>query len=112
MTIVTGKSYILTPKMKIIGPYDNALEASKDAQNGDVICNIIEPVHPKPKVKQITVDFDSLQVITLYDDKTENVEEIQDVTNFLKKDLTKLKEPVIKGTPPIEGDCLDEMLYM
>lgn len=110
--MITGKSYILTQKMKIFGPYDNALEASKDAQNGDVIMNCIEPVHPKPKVKQITVDFDSLQVITLYDDNTENVEEIQDVTNFLKKDLTKLKEPVIKGTPPIEGDCLDEMLYM
>ena len=110
--MITGKSYILTRKMKMIGPFNNALEASKEAQDGDVIMNCIEPVHPKPKVVSITVDFDSMQVITTYDDKTENVEEIQDVKNFLKKDLTKLKEPVIKGTPPIEGVCLDAMLYM
>lgn len=98
--------------MKLIGPFNNALEASQEAVEGDIIANFIDIVKPKPKIVSITVDFDSLQVITKYDDNTENVEEIQDVKNFLKKDLTKLKEPVIKGTPPLEGVCLDAMLYM
>lgn len=98
--------------MKLIGPFNNALEASQEAVDGDIIANFIDIVRPKPKVVTVTVDFDSLQVITKYDDGTENVEEIQDVKSFLKKDLTKLDKPVIKGTPPIEGVCLDAMLYM
>lgn len=98
--------------MKLIGPFNNALEASQEAVDGDIIANFIDIVRPKPKVVTATVDFDSLQVITKYDDGTENVEEIQDVKNFLKKDLTKLTTPVIKGTPPMEGVCLDAMLYM
>jgi len=96
----------------MIGPFNNALDASKEAQEGDVIMNCIAPVKPKPKLTATIVDFDSLQVIKQYSDKTEEVEEIQDVKSFLKKDLTKLDKPVIKGTPPIEGVCLDAMLYM
>lgn len=98
--------------MKLIGPFDNALEASKGAIEGDIIANFIDIVKPKPKVTKVTVDFDARQVITEYDDNTSNVEEIQDVKSFFKKDLTKLDKPVIKGTPPIEGVCYDEMLHL
>lgn len=98
--------------MKLIGPFDNALEASKGAIESDLIINVINPVKPKPKVTKVTVDFDAKQVITEYDDNTSKVEEIQDIKSFFKKDLTKLDKPVIKGTPPIEGVCYDEMLHM
>ena len=98
--------------MKLIGPFDNALEASKGAIESDLIINVINPVKPKPKITKVTVDFDAKQVITEYDDNTSKVEEIQDIKSFFKKDLTKLDKPVIKGTPPIEGVCYDEMLHM
>ena len=98
--------------MKLIGPFDNALEASKGAIESDLIINVINPVKPKPKVTKVTVDFDVKQVITEYDDNTSKVEEIQDIKSFFKKDLTKLDKPVIKGQPPIEGVCYDEMLHM
>lgn len=130
---IAGKYYIADYAGNISQPYDSKEEALVDSVSSDMILIALTPAFLETKVKKkqtvskITIDFDKNVIIITGDNGAKATLNkvkyfvgeytIPDNFNlfweeFIEDAFKACKDTEIIGTPPVEGECLDEMLYL
>lgn len=108
--------YLYKPSaMKIHGPYLTRKSAEDDFEDGDTLLLAL-PCKTTKTCKSATVDFNNklLTIQGSFKEYLSGTYEIPD--SMLSTVLTELynvcKDVTIIGVPPLQGECLDEMLHM
>lgn len=133
MIFKAGNYYIADYVGNVSGPYVSRDAAIKDSVTGDTILIALTPdfiktkVHKKKSVNEITLDFTQNLIIIEGDEGAEAVlnkvtypvgtnampvEESEDWEVLVEDSFKLCKNTTIIGNPPVEGECLDEMLHM
>ena len=108
--------YLYRPStMKVQGPYVSRKSAEDDFEDGDTLLLAL-PCKTTKTCKSATVDFNKklLTIQGSFKEYLSGTYEIPD--SMLSTVLTELynvcKDVTIIGVPPLQGECLDEMLHM
>ena len=133
MIFKAGNYYIADYAGNVSGPYISRDAAIEDSVTGDTILIALTPdfikskTHKKKVVNKITLDFTQNLIIIEGDEGAEAVlnkvtypvgtnvipiEEFEDWEALVEDSFKLCKSTTIIGNPPVEGECLDEMLYM
>lgn len=133
MIFKAGNYYIADYVGNVSGPYVSRDAAIEDSVIGDTILIALTPnflktkIHKKKSVNKITLDFTKNIIIIDGDEGAEAVlnkvtytvgtnlipvEEFEDWEVLVEDSFKLCKNTTIIGNPPVEGECLDEMLHM
>ena len=133
MIFKAGNYYIADYVGNVSGPYISRDAAIEDSVIGDTILIALTPdflktkTHKKKSVNKITLDFTKSIIIIEGDAGAEAVlnkvpypvgtnvmpvEEFEDWEALVEDSFNICKSTTIIGNPPVEGECLDEMLHM
>ena len=133
MIFKAGNYYIADYVGNVSGPYISRDAAIEDSVIGDTILIALTPdflktkTHKNKSVNKITLDFTKNIIIIEGDAGTEAVlnkvsypvginvmpvEEFEDWEALVEDSFKICKSTTIIGNPPVEGECLDEMLHM
>lgn len=111
-----GNYYVYKTKTgKAIGPYDKRSEAEADIEYGDSLLMCLS-YDFKPTLKEAHINFDdkTLTIKGVFKDFQDGTYKIpDDMMSTIITEVTKCCNKVtVTGVPPIEGECLDALLYM
>lgn len=133
MIFRAGNYYIADYAGNVSGPYVSRDAAIEDSVVSDTILIALTPdflktkTHKKKSVNKITLDFTNNIIIIEGDEGAEaalnkvtypvgtnvmSVEEFEDWEVLVEDSFKICKSTTIIGNPPVEGECLDEMLHM
>ena len=133
MIFRAGNYYIADYAGNVLGPYASRDAAIEDSVVSDTILIALTPdflktkTHKKKSVNKITLDFTKNIIIIEGDEGAEAVlnkvtypvgtnampvEEFEDWEVLVEDSFKICKNTAIIGNPPVEGECLDEMLHM
>lgn len=133
MIFRAGNYYIADYVGNVSGPYVSRDAAIEDSVVSDTILIALTPdflktkTHKKKSVNKITLDFTQNLIIIEGDEGAEAVlnkvtypigtnvipvEEFEDWEVLVEDSFKICKNTTIIGNPPVEGECLDEMLHM
>ena len=114
---IDNKYYIYKASLKkMYGPYDSRYLANTDVDEGDTLLLALQS-KPVKACKEAAVDFDNNTLTIIkgtFKDYTTGTYEVEAETLF--KYFTELQSSCdnlqVLGVPPLEGECLDALLYL
>lgn len=124
-----GKYYLSDSEGNLSGPFNSRTEAVPYAIKGDVLIQVLDMSGfclPKNRPDKIVLDFNRKTVTITGNKDTEailnkvkytvGVHDIKDIITdwevLITDSLNLCKDTKVIGNPPIEGEYLNEMLYM
>lgn len=130
MIYKAGYYYLADYVGNVSGPYASRDAAIEESVAGDTVLIALTPdfiktkSHKKKSVNKITLDFIKNVAIIEGDNGAEAVLnkvtypvgesllQFEDWEKMVEDSFKLCKDTIIVGTPPVEGECLDEMLHM